>query len=126
MCKFCQMIRDKKYLYIDDKIVLMKDNYPVTEGHALIIPIRCIPTYFQLDSLELERVHIFISEYTKIMMEEDSTIEGWNIGWNCGKVAGQTIDHAHCHVIPRRKGDCEDPTGGVRHSACNGKGDYTK
>jgi diadenosine tetraphosphate (Ap4A) HIT family hydrolase len=56
-------------------------------------------------------------------MAEDDTVEGFNIGWNCGEVAGQTVFHAHVHLIPRRKDDVENPRGGVRH-IIDGKGEY--
>jgi len=55
--------------------------------------------------------------------KQDKSVEGFNIGWNCGEVAGQTVFHAHVHLIPRRKGDVENPRGGVRH-LMPGKGEY--
>ncbi len=59
----------------------------------------------------------------KELIEKEFQPDGYNIGMNCGKAAGQTVFHFHCHVIPRYKGDMEDPTGGVRHSV-EGKGYY--
>lgn len=126
MCVLCSKIFNKEYLYIDDRVVLSYDQFPVTEGHALIYPIRCVKSYFDLNTWEKERVDVFIREYVKAMEQTDHSIEGWNIGWNCGRAAGQTVMHAHCHVIPRRKGDCICPTGGVRNALGTELGDYTK
>jgi diadenosine tetraphosphate (Ap4A) HIT family hydrolase len=64
-----------------------------------------------------------MSEQKKLLQEKDSTIDGFNIGMNCGETAGQTIFHCHVHLIPRRKGDVENPRGGVRHIIA-GKGYY--
>ena len=59
----------------------------------------------------------------KEKLGKDTSIEGFNIGVNCGEVAGQTVFHCHVHLIPRRKGDVKNPRGGVRH-VISGKGDY--
>ena len=56
-----------------------------------------------------------IEHQKKVLDELDPTIEGYNLGWNCGEIAGQSVCHCHTHLIPRRKGDVEHPKGGVRH-----------
>jgi ATP adenylyltransferase len=68
-------------------------------------------------------MHALLESQRAKIMAEDDTVEGFNIGWNCGEVAGQTVFHAHVHLIPRRKGDVENPRGGVRH-IIDGKGEY--
>jgi diadenosine tetraphosphate (Ap4A) HIT family hydrolase len=90
------------------------DANPVTLGHVMIISKAHAETWFDLDEkqhTELDRVIVAEKEY---LLKRDSTITGFNLGMNCGKSAGQTCMHFHCHLIPRRKGDMEDPRGGVR------------
>jgi diadenosine tetraphosphate (Ap4A) HIT family hydrolase len=64
-------------------------------------------------------------EQKALLDKQDKTIEGYNIGINCGEIAGQSVWHCHVHLIPRRKGDVENPKGGVRHVIPN-KGHYTE
>jgi diadenosine tetraphosphate (Ap4A) HIT family hydrolase len=73
----------------------------VTEGHSLVIPRR-----HKADGLDLHQ--------PEQLRAQDGTISGWNVGLNSGEAAGQTVFHAHWHLIPRRDGDCEQPRGGVR------------
>ena len=90
------------------------DSYPVSEYHCLILPKRHVKDYFDLTSEEL----IACDDLIKIVKDEitikDKTVCGFNIGTNIGKVSGQSIFHCHFHLIPRRKGDVENPQGGVR------------
>jgi len=90
------------------------DSYPVSEYHCLILPKRHVKDYFELTSKEL----IACDDLIKIVKDEitnkDKTVCGFNIGTNIGKVSGQSIFHCHFHLIPRRKGDVENPQGGVR------------
>tara|TARA_B100001059_G_scaffold197562_1_gene203055 strand:+ start:168 stop:566 length:399 start_codon:yes stop_codon:yes gene_type:complete len=90
------------------------DSYPVSEYHCLILPKRHVKDYFELTSEEL----IACDDLIKIVKDEitnkDKTVCGFNIGTNIGKVSGQSIFHCHFHLIPRRKGDVENPQGGVR------------
>ena len=72
---------------------------------------------------EVNAINRLIAEQKKLLQERYSTIDGFNIGMNCGGTAGQTIFHCHVHLIPRRKGDVENPRGGVRH-IIEGKGYY--
>ena len=78
--------------------------------------------YFGLVESENSAIYRLILE-EKGRLSEDDSIEGYNIGVNCGEVAGQTVFHCHVHLIPRRKGDVENPRGGVRQ-VISGKGDY--
>lgn len=91
------------------------DGYPVTKYHMLFVPNRHVETYFNLWLDEVTHINAMMKRWVDILKKNDNTITGFNIGWNCGESAGQTIDHAHCHLIPRRDGDVEDPTGGIRN-----------
>lgn len=101
------------------------DDFPVTPYHTLIIPKRHVRTYLDLTPEETIAIHELIVNQSKILMHIDKSIEGFNIGMNCGPVAGQTIFHCHVHLIPRRSGDVENPRGGVRN-IIPGKGNYQK
>jgi ATP adenylyltransferase len=90
------------------------DNYPVTELHTLVIPKRHAATFFDLYEPERRAINQLLDEVRTDIMKKDATVSGFNIGMNCGEFAGQTIDHAHVHLIPRRKGDVQEPRGGVR------------
>jgi diadenosine tetraphosphate (Ap4A) HIT family hydrolase len=98
-----------------DSFFVIRDGYPVTEGHTLIIPNKHTPDAFDLNGYELMELHRILAEQRLKLVQLDNTITGFNVGFNSGKDAGQTIDHAHVHLIPRRKGDVKDPTGGIRN-----------
>lgn len=109
-CPFCNP--DRKILE-NDLVYARFDNYPVTPGHILIVPFRHISDYFRLT----EEEHDSIRELTasaKELLDRGKRPDGYNLGVNCGTAAGQTIDHVHIHLIPRYKGDIEDPRGGIR------------
>lgn len=111
-CPFC--IIDKEELIIENDYALAKlDKYPVTDGHTLIIPKRHFSEYFDMTKIEQSAIHDLLIIRKKQLMW-DTQIKGFNIGINSGQVAGQTIFHCHVHFIPRRKGDLDDPRGGVR------------
>lgn len=90
------------------------DKYPVTEGHALIVPKRHVKGYFDLFQPELNAMNRLLNQIRARLLEQDDSITGFNVGTNDGIDAGQTILHCHIHLIPRRTGDTEDPRGGVR------------
>ena len=104
---------------------VINDAFPITEMHALIIPKRHVKTYFDLNANELEACHDLLNIMRSGILNEDTSVEGFNIGMNNGTVAGQTIDHCHIHLIPRRLGDVINATGGVRN-IIPGMGDYIK
>jgi diadenosine tetraphosphate (Ap4A) HIT family hydrolase len=89
------------------------DAFPVTRGHLLIIPFRHTPDYFSLSSEEKQAITDLIDECRGVI-EDNFQPAGYNIGYNIGTVAGQTIMHCHCHLIPRYAGDTDNPKGGVR------------
>ena len=90
------------------------DSYPVSEYHCLIIPKRHIKDYFDLSNEELVACNRLIKILKKEITNKDSSVKGFNLGTNIGKVSGQSILHCHFHLIPRREGDVENPQGGVR------------
>ena len=112
-CLFCN-INESGCTHKNDLAYASYDSYPVAKHHCLIIPKRHIKDYFDLSKDEL----IACDELIKIVKEEilfkDQTVNGFNLGTNIGKVSGQSILHCHFHLIPRRKGDVENPQGGIR------------
>jgi diadenosine tetraphosphate (Ap4A) HIT family hydrolase len=95
-------------------VFAIKDGYPVSEGHHLILPRRHTPDWFSMTENERRDSDALIRILRSRLSESDHTITGFNIGMNCGKSAGQSIFHAHIHLIPRRDGDTPHPRGGVR------------
>jgi len=93
---------------------VVKDKYPVTPLHKLIIPKRHAATFFDLFEPERRAINLLLDLARTAILASDKNVEGFNIGMNNGEIAGQTIHHAHVHLIPRRKGDIDDPRGGVR------------
>lgn len=89
------------------------DRHPVSDGHFLVIPYRHFGSYFDISDEEREELWSLVAK-GKVMCDEKHNPDGYNIGINVGKWAGQSIDHLHIHVIPRYKGDVENPKGGVR------------
>ena len=112
-CIFCEP--DPDLVIAENELCYArKDGYPVTESHTLIIPKRHVPDYFALHQPEINAIHRMIQERKAFLEGSDDSITGFNVGVNSGTSAGQTIGHAHVHLIPRRDGDIDDPRGGVR------------
>jgi diadenosine tetraphosphate (Ap4A) HIT family hydrolase len=115
-CPFCnieKLINSDRIVYQDSTWIAIYDNYPVSKGHVLLIPKRHCASYFDLNFIELESVSVTIGIIKKLL-DKKFNPDGYNIGMNCGEAAGQTVMHCHIHIIPRYKGDCENPRGGVR------------
>ena len=91
-----------------------RDTYGVSPGHSLVIPRRHVAEFFDLTAEEVTACMNLINEEKKLLDEEFKP-DGYNIGVNVGLAAGQSIYHVHIHIIPRYKGDVENPQGGVRH-----------
>ena len=124
-CIFCdlQSIDRPRIISENTLAFTIRDGFPVTEGHTLFIPKRHATDYFALSQAEINAINQLMTEQKELLQKSDKTIEGFNIGMNCGEVAGQTVFHCHVHLIPRRRGDVENPRGGVRHVIA-GKGYY--
>ncbi len=113
-CVFCQSAIISKAVEENGSVLAIQDKYPVTPGHLLVIPIRHTQDFFSLTETERQDADQLLRLLRGRIMAEDTKVEGFNVGVNCGEAAGQTIRHAHIHLIPRRKGDMADPKGGVR------------
>ena len=113
MKDFTQISADR-ILFKDEYFFIIQDAFPVSPGHLLIISNEIKIDYFELDQNERGHLSKVILK-AKFIIESNYQPDGYNIGMNCGETAGQTVFHFHCHVIPRYKGDMENPRGGVRH-----------
>ncbi len=102
---------------------MILDGYPVSRGHSLIMPTRHVASFRDLTDEEWSAILHLAREQAAVLMQEDPTIDGFNLGINDGLSAGQSIFHVHVHLIPRRKGDVPFPRGGVR-GILPGKADY--
>lgn len=124
-CLFCQIQLEIRQRIIDENNLAyaIRDEFPVTEFHTLFIPKRHVKDYFELTQAEINAINYLISRQKVLLDKSDVSIDGYNIGMNCGETAGQTILHCHVHLIPRRQGDVENPKGGIRH-LISGKGFY--
>jgi diadenosine tetraphosphate (Ap4A) HIT family hydrolase len=91
-----------------------RDSYPVSPGHTLIIPRRHCADFFELSPGEISACMELVAAERKNLNAE-SNPDGFNIGVNVGRTAGQSIFHVHIHLIPRYEGDHPNPQGGVRH-----------
>ncbi|MER9450163.1 DUF3427 domain-containing protein [Mesorhizobium sp. M0254] len=120
-CPFCA-IDPNRILFADAKIFALWDAFPVSAGHALIVPRRHVSDWDDLEDSERGAVWAAVDR-TMAEIRIVHGADGFNVGFNHGAVAGQTVFHFHLHVIPRRKGDVSDPRGGVRHVIPD-KGNY--
>ena len=96
-----------------DKAIAFYDNYPVSPGHALVIPKLHIAALMELPDQDYHEIWTLVG-HVRTLLKEKYQPAGFNIGLNEGKAAGQTVPHAHIHIIPRYDGDVSDPRGGVR------------
>lgn len=121
-CVFCHKT-SHDYLLESSLAAAILDQYPVTSGHSLIIPKRHCREYFELSQPELNALHRLAELRKEQLVQSDPSIKGFNLGFNSGEVAGQSVFHCHMHLIPRREGDIPNPRGGIRN-VIPGKGDY--
>jgi diadenosine tetraphosphate (Ap4A) HIT family hydrolase len=107
-CVFCYFPKER-IISESERFWVIRDAYPVTEGHTLIIPKRHAETWFDLTDTEQTEANGVLREQRLKLIEQDSTITGFNIGMNCGASAGQTVFHCHIHLIPRLFGQFRHP-----------------
>ncbi len=112
-CPFCRLARRVEIICETASCVAFYDGYPVSPGHALIVPKRHVASYFDLTHHEREAMNVML-QYVKQKIDERFHPDGYNIGINVGEAAGQSVFHVHMHLIPRYKGDVANPKGGVR------------
>ena len=120
-CPFCSPDRDIVF-HESDLVIGLWDQYPVSPGHALLIPRRHVAGWFDATPEEQQALTSALA-LVRAAIEESHHPDGYNIGVNSGEAAGQTVLHLHLHLIPRYQGDSDDPRGGVRH-VIPGKADY--
>jgi diadenosine tetraphosphate (Ap4A) HIT family hydrolase len=108
------LIEPERVLAVDELFAVVKDKFPVTPGHALIIPRRAVKRFAELNGVERARLLELVEWAQGHLATLKPPPEGFNLGVNDGLAAGQTMPQFHFHVIPRRSGDVADPRGGVR------------
>jgi diadenosine tetraphosphate (Ap4A) HIT family hydrolase len=111
-CPFCRLEKYATYL-VSEFALAFHDAYPISEGHTLVVPKRHVASLFDLAEKEQAAVWTLVAHVRAKLMAELKP-DGFNVGLNDGTAAGQTVMHAHVHVIPRRLGDADDPRGGIR------------
>lgn len=121
-CLFCAINRERVIAF-NALAYAIRDAFPVTEGHTLIIPKRHVEDYFGMTEEEVLACDELLRNAKEELEIQYPDITGFNIGSNAGQAAGQTIFHCHMHLIPRRDGDVKNPRGGVRQ-LIPGKGSY--
>ena len=111
-CAFCTLPSAR---VIDESatFLVIRDGYPVSPGHTLLIPKRHTGSFFDLSEQERGELLVLLDR-AKLVLDEEFQPQGYNIGINDGAAAGQTVPHLHVHLIPRFDGDLPDPRGGVR------------
>ncbi|HRP25537.1 HIT family protein [Thauera sp.] len=111
-CPFCALPAERILILADEALVI-RDAFPVSPGHTLVIPRRHIGSFFDLSDAERTCVVELLAQ-AKAQLDLSFQPDGFNIGINDGAAAGQTVQHLHLHLIPRFLGDVPDPRGGVR------------
>jgi superfamily II DNA or RNA helicase/diadenosine tetraphosphate (Ap4A) HIT family hydrolase/HKD family nuclease/phage repressor protein C with HTH and peptisase S24 domain len=112
------------WLAANDAAFAVFDSFPVTPGHVLVVTRRVVATWFEATEDEQSALMSLVNEVKLILDERlQPKPDGYNVGFNAGEAAGQTVPHLHVHVIPRYRGDVADPRGGIRH-VIPGKGNY--
>jgi len=112
-CVFCDLASDKELISETATAIAFLDSYPVNVGHTLIVPKRHVADYFELSIHEQRALWLLVNR-CKVLIQKRFNPDGFNVGINIGEAAGQSIFHVHIHLIPRYKGDVENPRGGVR------------
>jgi len=111
-CVFCHL-PPERHVLTSALSIAIRDGFPVSSGHTLILPKRHVASFFQIT--DDERADLLgLLNRARDDLDRDLHPAGWNIGINDGPAAGQTVPHLHIHLIPRHLGDREDPRGGVR------------
>ena len=111
-CPLCEVGADR-IIAAHQHAIAVADVFPIAAGHTLVIPRRHVTSIFGLDRIEYTQLWNFVFDVRRILAERFLPV-AFNIGVNDGMAAGQTVEHAHIHIIPRYDGDVEDPRGGIR------------
>ena len=113
-CPFCSVDNPERIFHSNGLVMALWDGFPVSPGHALVVPRRHVAGWFDA-SLEEQAALMQGLDIARAAILERYKPDGFNIGINVGEAAGQTVFHLHVHLIPRYNGDVPDPRGGVRH-----------
>jgi diadenosine tetraphosphate (Ap4A) HIT family hydrolase len=119
-CPFCNLDPQRELIMESATAFAIFDKYPVNNGHALIISKRHCSDYFELTFKEQSACWFMLNSVKEIIRKKFNP-DGFNIGINVDEAAGQTVSHVHLHLIPRYKGDVQDPRGGIRGVILEGK-----
>lgn len=111
-CFFCSL-DPSRIIDSNDLGMVLRDDFPVSPGHTLVVPKRHVSSFFDLGSEERQAL-MELLEAAKLVVDAEYRPAAYNIGINDGPLAGQSVPHVHIHLIPRYRGDREDPRGGVR------------
>ena len=111
-CPFCTLPAHR-IIDANEHGIVVRDGFPVSKCHTLIIPKRHVGSFFEITDEERADLLVLLNK-AKVVIQEEFNPDGYNIGINDGPAAGQTVPHLHLHLIPRYKGDRNDPRGGVR------------
>ncbi len=111
-CRFCDL-SGERIIAEDPHCTVILDGYPVSPGHALVIPKRHTPSFFETTAEERQALFAAL-DVAKSIIDQEFAPAAYNIGVNDGAAAGQSVPHLHIHLIPRYPGDKPDPRGGVR------------
>lgn len=112
-CPFCKVEKERVVIASSSQSIAFYDGFPVSPGHALIIPRRHVSSFFDL-SKEEQSDMFNLAGIVKRIIDEKYHPDGYNVGINVGEAAGQSVFHVHMHIIPRYQGDVPNPRGGVR------------
>ena len=112
-CPFCKVEAEREIIASTSLSIAFSDSFPVSPGHALIVPRRHVASFFDLTDDEKQDI-LKLAGQVKTIIDNEYHPDGYNIGINVGEAAGQSIFHVHMHIIPRYKGDVPNPRGGVR------------
>jgi diadenosine tetraphosphate (Ap4A) HIT family hydrolase len=112
-CPFCARIAAGDAEERNDSALAFPDGFPLSPGHTLIVPLRHEPDFWQLSGVEQEGMWRLVRQVRE-RLQRTLSPDGFNVGINAGEAAGQTVPHAHIHLIPRYGGDILDPRGGIR------------
>ena len=120
-CPFCSL-PPSRIVDQNEFGMVIRDGFQISPGHTLIIPKRHVGSFFDLNASEMDAM-TWLLKMAKGKLDEEFGPDSYNIGVNDGPAAGQTVPHVHMHLIPRYKGDVQDPRGGVRWLIAD-KADY--
>ena len=111
-CPFCTLT-NRRIVATNDLAAAIRDEFPVSPGHSLIVPKRHVGSFFNITDDE-RKAMLALLDASKAALDDEFHPDGYNVGINDGQAAGQTIPHLHMHLIPRYAGDKKDSRGGVR------------